>query len=615
MSKFMLGCNYWSSKSAIFMWSDWDEDIIEKDFKLLSENGITTLRVFPLWSEFQPISLHRGQAGRDIEYMFGELPLPNGSGVSEVMMERFKKFVEIADKYKIDLIVALITGWMSSRLFVPPALEGKNHLTDSESIMWQIRFVKYFVSHFKAERTIIAWDLGNECNVLGTVKTKYEAYLWSASITNAIKSEDTTRNVISGMHGLTSDTAFGGFWSIQTQGEICDILTTHPYPLFTEFCDVAGLDSMRSVLHSTAESCYYSDIAHKPCLVEEIGTLGPMIAGRAVTAKFARAAMFSALSHGHAGFLWWCSFDFDKIVNNPYNWVALERELGLFDSNGTAKPIVNEFSDFDRFLKKSLPGELPRRDIDAVCILTPDTDQWPIAYGTFVLAKKAGLDITFQFTNEKLEQAQNYIIPSLSGLMGPTTKLLDELKEKILNGSDLFISYNDGFLSSFEDLTGLEIQSRKNTPVSDKVFYNNTEYIMQTKTKLFVDVTTAQIISIDHTSNVVFSKNRYGKGNVYFLAYPIELNCLKKAEEETEYSFYKVLSRNPDKMVVFDNPMIGITEHFINESKKIIVAINYSNEDVSCKLNIKKPFNISKLIYGDIDCIRKHDAAVFEISI
>jgi hypothetical protein len=138
---------------------------------------------------------------------------------------------------------------------------------------------------------------------------------------------------------------------------------------------------------------------------------------------------------------------------------------------------------------------------------------------------------------------------------------------------------------------------------------------MQTKTKLFVDATTAQIICTDDTGNVVFSKNRYGKGNVYFLAYPIELNCLKKAEEETEYSFYKVLSRNPDKMVVFDNPMIGITEHFINESKKIIIAINYSNEDVTCKLTIKKPFNISKLIYGDIDCIREHDAAVFEISI
>jgi hypothetical protein len=92
------------------------------------------------------------------------------------------------------------------------------------------------------------------------------------------------------------------------------------------------------------------------------------------------------------------------------------------------------------------------------------------------------------------------------------------------------------------------------------------------------------------------------------------LNCLGKAEEETEYSFYKVLDKNPDKMVVLENPMIGVTEHFINESKKIIVAINYSNKDASCIFNIKKPYAISKLIYGNIDCIKEHDATVFEIS-
>jgi endo-1,4-beta-mannosidase len=596
------------------MWSNWDCSVVDNDFKLLSESGINTVRVFPLWSDFQPITIHRGEAGRNIEYMFGELPLENSSGVSEMMIKRFEKLLDISAKYEVSVIVSLITGWMSSRLFVPPALEGKNHLTDSESIMWQIRFVKYFVSYFKSKDIIVAWDLGNECNVLGTVNSKYEAFLWSSAITNAIKSEDTSRPVVSGMHGLSSDTAFGGNWTIQTQGEICDILTTHPYPLFTEYCDVSGLDSMRSVLHSTAESCYYSDISHKPCLVEEIGTLGPMIAGRANTANFARASMFSALAHSLSGFLWWCSFDFEKIKKNPYNWVALERELGLFDSESNPKLIVKEFIQFNDFLSSNNLGVLPKRDIDAICILTPGSEQWPIAYGCFILAKKAGLEIEFQFTNEPLKDAPSYIIPSLSGFFGPTSKIIDELKAKIQNGSELFITYKDGFISSFEELTGLEIQSRRSVATIDSVVYNGNRFSIQTNTKLFLKATQAETLALDSLGNVVFSRNMYGKGNIFFLSYPIEINCLKKDVEEIEYCFLKELNKNPNKVVLFENPMIGLTEHFISESQKLVIAINHSNEDIEFSFRLKNDYGITNVLYGDTKSIKQHDAVVFEIT-
>lgn len=52
---FVVGCNYWASYAGTHMWQNWKPEIIEKDFKQLSENGIKVLRVFPLWPEFQPI--------------------------------------------------------------------------------------------------------------------------------------------------------------------------------------------------------------------------------------------------------------------------------------------------------------------------------------------------------------------------------------------------------------------------------------------------------------------------------------------------------------------------------------------------------------------------------
>ena len=55
-SEFLVGCNYWSSESAINMWHNWSEEAVEKDFAALKEAGMNTVRIFPLWSDFQPVS-------------------------------------------------------------------------------------------------------------------------------------------------------------------------------------------------------------------------------------------------------------------------------------------------------------------------------------------------------------------------------------------------------------------------------------------------------------------------------------------------------------------------------------------------------------------------------
>ena len=59
------------------------------------------------------------------------------------------------------LIVGLVTGWMSGRWFVPPAIEGRNVLTDPMAIMWQVRMVRHLVRTFKDAPALLAWDLGN----------------------------------------------------------------------------------------------------------------------------------------------------------------------------------------------------------------------------------------------------------------------------------------------------------------------------------------------------------------------------------------------------------------------------------------------------------------------
>ena len=450
-----VGCNYWASHAGSAMWSDWRSDVVEDDFRHLALSGIRVVRVFPLWPDFQPLTRLAGERGTPIEYRLGEAPLADDdagrAGVATIAIERFSALVDSAERHNIKLIVGLITGWMSGRLFVPPALTGLNVLTDPIALMWQVRFVHYFVHFFRERETITAWDLGNECNVMGEVTTREQAWHWTATITNAIRAVD-TRPIISGMHSL----APAGHWTIQDQGELTDVLTTHPYPLWTPYCDQDSLTTLRPLLHAAAESRLYSDLSGRPCLVEETGTMGPMIINDAGAADFLRASLFSLWAHGCTGLLWWCAFDQEHLAHAPYDWNAVERELGLFQADHTPKPAVTEIAAFTAFQEQA--GVLPPTQCDAVCILTEDQDHWAVAYSTFILSKQAGIDVAFHYVDGPIPEAKLYFLPSIRG-----TKVLarrHELLTQVHAGATLYISYDGGFLSQFANVTGLEVNGR-----------------------------------------------------------------------------------------------------------------------------------------------------------
>ncbi len=235
----ITGCNYWASHAGIRMWSDWREEVVREDFRKIASAGISVVRTFPLWPEFQPLTLLRSAAGHCRELTFGDFPLPpteaGRAGVDETMVERLLRLLDLAEEAGLKVELGLVTGWMSGRLFVPPAFEGCNVLTDPLAIRWQVRFVRYLVRRSKDHPAVACWSPGNECNCLGHAD-RHQAWVWCDIIAAAIRREDPARPVSGGMHSL-APAADAGFeavdWSIQDHGELFDRVNTHPYPLFT----------------------------------------------------------------------------------------------------------------------------------------------------------------------------------------------------------------------------------------------------------------------------------------------------------------------------------------------------------------------------------------------
>jgi hypothetical protein len=598
------------------MWTDWQPAQMDLDLKRLADAGVEVIRVFPLWPDFQPIhSLYTG-VGIHAGYRFGEERLPydeaGRAGMSLEMMARFQEFTEIASKHNIKLIVGLITGWMSGRLFAPPALLGKNMLTDPDSIRWQVRFVSYFVKHMKHSDAIIAWDLGNECNVMENVPTQEQAYVWTASISNAIKANDPSRPLVSGMHSLFPQ----GTWTMQDQGELTDVLTTHPYPFWTQYMDYDPLTSMRPTMHATMESLLYGQIGEKPCFAEEMGTMGPMVCSEEVAGAFARTSLFSQWANGLAGTMWWCASDQTKLQHAPYDWVACENELGLITEDGRVKPALLEMGAVKKVIQNLPIDALPARTVDAVCIINTTSDvtgsgldHWATAIGSFLLAKQAGFDFNFRFEDQQIPDAKFYLLPCVTGVGGVAKHRWEQLLAKVRDGATLYISSNNGYMLNFSEITGLTVESRQRRSSAAEVTLKDSGVTLSVPSTFKLDYRNdrAEILAAETDGNPVLTKASYGKGVVYYCALPVELTMTQsegvshQPEKHPYFHIYETISKEVrgTRALQVREPHVAVTEHVESDSTRYSVLVNHSGVAREVGLNLLVGWSVGSSLHGN----------------
>ncbi len=608
---FMLGCNYWASNAGTEMWRNFDADVIENDLRVLSQNGVRQIRIFPNWRDFQPVITNVTQAGIVNEYLAAVPTADNAFYLDEVMLDRFEQVLSLCEQYHIQAIIGLITGWMSGGMFHPQVLYGKNLITDPLSRYLQQLFIKGFVKRFRGHAAVLAWDLGNECNCLGGVANRFEAANWTGMIANAIRAEDPDRMIISGMHGL----GIKGNWTIQDQAMFTDMLTTHPYPFW---CDHTRTDEMRSVrttMHATAQNKWYAEIGGKPCLAEEIGTMGPMVCSDEVAADFLRVNLFSLWANEATGVLWWCAHDQTALQTYPYTDQMAERELGMLDVDFRAKPVLVEMKRFADFLESSqLTLSAPLAE--AVCVLTRGQDHWGIAYMTYILCRQAGINCRFAYGDEELPESNLYLLPSLNSLQVMSKKRYDALREKVANGATVYLSLGDTILSQFESFAGLRvIDSYVGTDNGTATFADFT--IPYTRRAVFnMQPTTANVLATDENGDPFLTVNQYGKGRVYVANAPIENGLLDRhhAFDGDEYKLYQLLFGEFAKHAVkVSDRDLAVTYH-PTENGMTVVVVNHTEQDKPLTVQTTDGYQLERVYYGQADCVKAYDACVLYYS-
>ena len=303
----------------------------------------------------------------------------------------------------------------------------------------------------------------------------------------------------------------------------------------------------------------------------------------------------------------------------------IERELGLLYEDLSPKPVALQMKECQDVLSSMPFEELPKKKYDAVCITRREK------YGTslceavqvpYILCKQAGLELTYRYHQQELPDAALYIAPCIDGWDCYDISCYDALKEKAENGASVLFTVGTGMLSQSESTLGLISDGLRNNSKLISVDFDGDVLPVRYGKEYLMRADTAEVLARDDDGNVVFSRNKYGKGYIYYLAFPME-RMLAESEDylrdSEKYPYYKIYAKCAEETITnkfAKSPIadVGVTTHWLNDKECVVVAINYSGKDVDPRLDIKE-HSKCELLHGKMDFIPVCDMTVLKITV
>ncbi|MBE0689941.1 MAG: hypothetical protein IH587_07445 [Anaerolineae bacterium] len=380
---FTLGVNYWPRRKAMYWWRDFDAGEVSDEFAIIRDSGLTTVRIFLLWDDWQPTP----------------------DTVSRECLDHLEKVCDAAADHGLGLDVTFFTGHMSGPNWSPgwllngqppvpgarPLISGgkivnsgyRNYFVDDVALSAQRLLLETVVGRFHQHPGIWLWNLGNEPDLFAVAPDRATGANWVRSMTETIKAIDDRHPVTCGLHiasllnsaPLRVDDAFA---------EV-DLAVMHSYPMYSMPIARHPLDPD----YVPFTCALTTALCGKPTLMQEFGgcmvhpgapsqTWAWRLMGKDRTqfmaseedmAEFIRQSLPRLVEVGALGAMVWCFADYSSELwtKPPCDQFWHERFFGLVRPDGTVKP----HADVMRAFADTQPTVQPARRTVALDV-TPD---------------------------------------------------------------------------------------------------------------------------------------------------------------------------------------------------------------------------------------------------
>ncbi|HEX9374568.1 MAG TPA: hypothetical protein VF897_26365, partial [Roseiflexaceae bacterium] len=266
---FVLGVNYWPRRKAMYWWSDFDAGEVHEEFALISDLGLSLVRIFLLWDDFQPTP----------------------AAVSRERLNDLVTVCDIAADQRLALDVTFFTGHMSGPNWAPgwlldpsaPPPERqvvssgrvvaggyRNPFADPVALRAEDLLLGAVAGALHSHPAIGMWNLGNEPDLFARPPDAAAGRAWVRDRAATIRAIDPSHPITCGLHadslhrdnGLRVDQVFAE----------TDVAVMHAYPMYLDWArGPLDPDLVPFTCALTTALC------GKPTLMQEFGgcTVGP----------------------------------------------------------------------------------------------------------------------------------------------------------------------------------------------------------------------------------------------------------------------------------------------------------------------------------------------------
>lgn len=334
--EYRVGINYWPARTAMRWWREFDRAEVERDFAAIAAASADSVRVFLLWSDFQPTA-------RD---------------VADASLAKLVEVADVAAAKGLLLVPTLFTGHMSGANWLPewaiggsgkgrfPLVSGagvvervpRNWYSDDAVGEAQALLAREAAAALRGHSALRAWDLGNENSNVCVPASRDEARSWLARIVSAIRASDPTIPITIGLHmeDLEEDRRLGP----AEAAEVSDFLCMHGYPLYASWARGSTDPLLPAYL---AEVTRW--LGAKNVYFEEFGMPSRTAAEEDAADTYTARALDALYEAGTTGAMLWCFADYAPAIWDrvPLAQAPHERFFGLWRADGTPKPAVRHF--------------------------------------------------------------------------------------------------------------------------------------------------------------------------------------------------------------------------------------------------------------------------------
>ena len=397
-------------------------------------------------------------------------------------------------------------------------------------IKYQSWFVEYFAERYKNEETILAWNFGNETDVI-PCRSRESGCLWMDYLRKSMKACSITQPITTGSHHLGS--SISAKWRIQDVSRFSDFMIIHPYPCvdwYPEFTD-SPLSPLTTFFPAFLGR-FYGGVGKRPVLCEEFGNLGEGVMDEDETApKYAGRLLDTLLANGVEGGIWWCYSDY-SCDEPPYNTVQMENDgLGLFTDKCEPKAAVAEFTRVATTAARLDYAKLDAPVRDAAIIAPWKEEARMAMYGAFVLSKMSGIEPDVIYCEDEFApEARLLIFPALHNFDAFLVEDWERIKKFIENGGTFYASLNGGVFKRMKDVFGFKMLGRRFRRAGEETFsFGGNEFsvaIPDTWLPEIKPLGNTRILATNSKGKPAVIETSYGKGKAILNLYPLEAGII-----------------------------------------------------------------------------------------